>query len=47
MIQYEREQSIIDYLEKNRLASIKELANAIYTSEASVRRAVAELEKSG
>lgn len=47
MIQYERQQSIIDYLEKNRLATIKQLACAVYTSEASVRRDVAELEKSG
>lgn len=47
MIQLERQQSIIDYLEKNRLATVKELAAAIYTSEASVRRAIAELEKSG
>ena len=47
MIQYERQQSIIDYLEKNRLATIRELARAVYTSEASVRRDVCELEKSG
>ena len=47
MIQYERKLSIIDYLEKNRLATVKELARAVYTSEASVRRDIAELEQSG
>ncbi len=47
MLQYERQKNIIDYLKINNTATIKELADAIYTSEASVRRDLAHLEKEG
>ncbi len=47
MLQYERQKSILDYLKINKSATVKELAGAIYTSEASVRRDIAELEKDG
>ena len=47
MLQYERQKSILDYLKLNKAATVKELAEAIYTSEASVRRDLAFLEKDG
>lgn len=47
MLQYERQKSILDYLKINKSATVKELAGVIYTSEASVRRDLAELEKNG
>ena len=47
MIQIERRQQILIYLEKSHTASIKELADAIYTSEASIRRDLAVLETQG
>ena len=47
MIQYERRQSILQYLEKRQSASMRELADHIFASEASVRRDVATLEEQG
>lgn len=47
MIQYERHQNILDYLEHYHSATVKELAAAVYTSEASVRRDIAKLEQLG
>lgn len=47
MLQYERQKNILDHLKINKSATVKELAGAIYTSEASVRRDLAELEKEG
>lgn len=47
MLQYERQKNILDYLESRHSATIKELAAAVYTSEASVRRDVAELAAQG
>ncbi len=47
MLQYERQKNIIDYLKGAKSATVKELANTVYTSEASVRRDLAFLEKEG
>ena len=47
MLQYERQKNILDYLKINKSATVKELAGVIYTSEASVRRDLAFLEKDG
>lgn len=47
MIQFERQQKIIDYLTQTNVAKIGELARHLYTSEASVRRDIAALEASG
>lgn len=47
MPQYERQKTILDYLENHHSATIKELASAVYASEASVRRDIARLEASG
>ena len=47
MLQYERQKNILEYLERRHSATIKELAAAIYTSEASVRRDIARLESDG
>lgn len=47
MLQYDRQQGIIDYLSKTRTAKINELARHLYTSEASIRRDIAALESAG
>ncbi len=47
MIQYERQQAILKFLEEHSPASIKEIAKTVYTSEASVRRDIAAMEEKG
>jgi len=47
MLQFERQQKILDYLETKPAATIKELAQTIYISEASIRRDIAQLESKG
>jgi DeoR/GlpR family transcriptional regulator of sugar metabolism len=47
MIQYERQQKIVDYLTHTNVAKIGELARHLYTSEASVRRDITALETTG
>jgi len=47
MIQYERQLSILHYLEGHHAATIKQLSGAVYSSEASVRRDLNQLEKQG
>jgi DeoR/GlpR family transcriptional regulator of sugar metabolism len=47
MLQYTRQQSILEYLQSQHTATIGELAKAIYTSEASVRRDIAAMEAEG
>lgn len=47
MIQYERQQAILRLLEQHSPASIKDLAQKLYTSEASVRRDIATMEEKG
>lgn len=47
MLQYNRQQTILDYLRVHHSAKISELAKHIYTSEASVRRDLAVLEAEG
>ena len=47
MLQLERQQMILDYLENKTAASVKELAKVLYISEASIRRDITELESKG
>lgn len=47
MIQYERQQAILRFLEEQSPAAIKDIARKIYTSEASVRRDIAAMEEKG
>ena len=47
MIQYERQQNILQLLKKKKTATVRELAAAVYASEASVRRDIETLEKQG
>lgn len=47
MLQYERQQKIIAYLQLHHTASIHSLAKQLYTSEASIRRDIAVLESMG
>lgn len=47
MLQYERQQAIMDYLKQHHTATIHALAKHLYTSEASARRDVAALESAG
>lgn len=47
MMQYERQQDILRYLENRHTATIRQLAEAVYSSEASVRRDLCQLEKQG
>ncbi len=47
MLQYDRRQSILDYIRRHHSATVSALAKAIYTSEASVRRDLAILEAEG
>ncbi|MBQ7916246.1 MAG: DeoR/GlpR transcriptional regulator [Firmicutes bacterium] len=47
MLQWEREQQILQYLEQKQTSSVKELAKYLYVSEASVRRDLEKMEKAG
>ncbi len=47
MIQYERQQQILQLLQSRGTASIKELSAVVYASEASVRRDIETLEQQG
>ncbi len=47
MIQYERQQNILQYLEKHHTATIQQLAKTVYASEASIRRDLNLLENQG
>lgn len=47
MLQYERQQNILDFLKEKHSATIKELANSVFFSEASVRRDIEKLENLG
>lgn len=47
MIQYERQNNILEILEKQRSSSVKELSAAVFASEASVRRDLELLERHG
>jgi DeoR/GlpR family transcriptional regulator of sugar metabolism len=47
MLQYERQQAILDFLKQHHTATIHALAKHLYTSEASVRRDIAALESAG
>lgn len=47
MIQWERQSAIIKLLEEKRTATVHELAQAIFISEASIRRDLETLEKQG
>lgn len=47
MIIYERKLAILNYLKKNNLATFRELAKAVFSSESSVRRDVKALESDG
>ncbi|MBQ7936438.1 MAG: DeoR/GlpR transcriptional regulator [Clostridia bacterium] len=47
MLKYERQQLLLNYLEQNPAATVKELAKSIYASEATVRRDLAALETAG
>lgn len=47
MIGFERKQEILKYLEQKRSATVKDLSEHIYTSEASVRRDLEALEREG
>ena len=47
MIQFERQQALLRYLEIHSPAPIRDIARAVYTSEASVRRDVAAMEERG
>ncbi len=47
MLQYERQKSILDYLEQNRSSNVRELSKVVFASEASVRRDLEVLEHKG
>lgn len=47
MIRYERQQEILKILNEDKTSTVKSLAKRIYSSESSVRRDLAMLEKSG
>lgn len=47
MIIYERQQNILHYLQSKEFATIKELADVIFSSESSVRRDIKELSQRG
>ena len=47
MLQFERQQSILQYLQQHHTAKVGQLAKAIYTSEASVRRDLVAMEAEG
>lgn len=47
MLQFQRQQSILQYLQAHNSAKVAQIAKAIYTSEASVRRDIAAMEAQG
>ena len=47
MLQFQRQQSILEYLKAHNAANVSQIAKAIYTSEASVRRDLAAMEAQG
>lgn len=47
MLQYERHQALMAYLNQHHTATVRALAKHLYTSEASVRRDIAALEAAG
>ena len=47
MIRYDRQQKIIEYLEKCRSATVRELSEVLFSSEASIRRDIETLENQG
>ena len=47
MLQYERQQAVLDFLKSHHTATIHALAKHLYTSEASIRRDIAALEAAG
>lgn len=47
MIRYDRQQNIINYLEKKHSATVRELSEALFSSEASIRRDIETLENQG
>ena len=47
MIQYERQQNILQILQSRGTASVRELSGAVFASEASVRRDIEALEQQG
>ena len=47
MIRYDRQQRIIEILERKQSATIKELSEALFSSEASIRRDIQTLEAQG
>ena len=47
MIRFERQQQILTYLKEHKSATVRQLAEHLYISEASVRRDIAALEEQG
>jgi len=47
MLQIERQKNILEFIEKKKSTTVSEIAKAVYTSEASVRRDIVKLEKEG
>lgn len=47
MLLYQRQQEILNYLNKNQSATVKELASIVWASESSVRRDIKALEQKG
>ena len=47
MIRYDRQQKILEYLEKKQSATVKELSDILFSSEASIRRDIETLEGQG
>jgi DeoR/GlpR family transcriptional regulator of sugar metabolism len=47
MLLYQRQNEILNYLNKNECATIKELANIVWVSESSIRRDIKSLEEKG
>ncbi len=47
MILYQRQEEILNYLNKVKWATVKELASTVFTSESSVRRDIKALEQKG
>ena len=47
MLLYQRQQEILNYLSKNKWATVKELAKVVFASESSVRRDIKALEQKG
>lgn len=47
MLLFQRQQEILNYLNKNQCATVKELAGVVWSSESSVRRDIKALEQKG